>query len=203
MHGLNSSEIKFAELLADEGYVAMAPDLFHRGPACFSSDELQRRRRQMNDPRVISDVNATISYLQSQPYVQTKEKIGIFGFCMGGRVSYLMAGTSPAVGVAAVFYGGGIHSGEDGPSPLELTPNIHCPVIIFDGEQDPHPSPEEVRKTGAELARHGIMHEVHIYPGVGHGFMSRPSEASEDAWSRMVAWFHQYLPAPELVATRR
>src|SRR5207245_2214732 len=128
--------------------------------------------------------------------------------CMGGRVSYLMAATNPAIRAAAAFYGGGIHRGEDGPAPIDLTANIRCPIIIFDGEQDEHPSPEEVRSTGAELARHGIVHEVHIYPGVGHGFMSaqgtrRRSEAIDDAWSRLLAWFQPPLVSePASLATR-
>jgi carboxymethylenebutenolidase len=204
MHGLNAFEIGVAERFAAAGYVAAAPDLFHRGPECFSFDELNRRRRALRDPQVIADVNSTIDHLQRQAYVQAGP-VGILGFCMGGRVSYLMAATNPAIAVAADFYGGGVHGGEGGPSPLELTPNIRCPVIVFDGEEDQHPSPEEVRKTGAELARHGVIHEVHIYPGVGHAFMSaegprsRP-EVVEDAWSRLLAWFQQYLPVPELAA---
>jgi dienelactone hydrolase len=115
-------------------------------------------------------VQAALDYLQAQPYVRPGG-VRIMGFCMGGRVSYLMAATNAAIRAAADFYGGGVHKGEGGPSPLELTGNIRCPVIIFDGEEDQHPSPDEVRQTEAELKRHGVPHEVHIYPGVGHGFM--------------------------------
>ncbi len=200
MHGIASFELEVAERLAENGFVAAVPDMFHRGPACFSAEELgQRRRGRMSDPQVLVDVNATLEFVQLQPYVQA-DHIGIVGFCMGGRVSYLMAATSPAIRAAADFYGGGIHRGEGGPAPIELTPNIRCPVIIFDGEEDEHPSPEEVRQTGAELARHGLVHEVHIYPEVGHGFMSahgsrRRAEAVDDAWSRLLGWFKQYVAA--------
>ena len=55
---------------------------------------------------------------------------------MGGRVSYLMAGVNPEIKVAAVLYGGGIFQGEGGPAPIDLTPNIKCPVAVFDGELD-------------------------------------------------------------------
>ncbi len=207
MHGANSFELHVAERFAERGYVAAMPDMFHRGPACFSREDLNTRRRALNDAQKMGDVNAAIAYLQSQPYVRADQKMGILGFCMGGRISYLMAATSPLIGVAADFYGGGVPTGEGGPSPLDLTKNIRCPIIIFDGEEDQHPSPEEVRNTGAELARHGIVHEVHIYPGADHGFMSaegprRPSEAIEDAWSRLLAWFHEYLPASELAGAR-
>jgi carboxymethylenebutenolidase len=206
MHGMESFELHAAERLAEEGYLAAVPDLFHRGPACFSFDELNTRRRAFSDAQVIGDVNAAIGYLQQQPYVQSGP-MGIMGFCMGGRVSYLMAASNPVFGVAADFYGGGVHGGEGGPSPLELTGNIRCPVIVFDGEEDKHPSPEEVRKTEAELARHGVVHEVHIFPGVGHAFMSaegprRRPEVVDEAWSRLFAWFHRHLPVPQLAGSR-
>jgi carboxymethylenebutenolidase len=206
MHGANSFELEVAERLAEHGYVAAVPDLFYRGPACSSFEELQRRRGQFSDPRVLADVRTAMTYVQDRSNVQS-DRIGIVGFCMGGRLSYLMAGTSPEIRAAADFYGGGVLRGEDGPAPLEMTANIRCPIIIFDGEQDEHPSPEEVRKIGAELARHGIVHEVHIYPDVGHGFMSaqgarRRPEAIDDAWSHLLAWFARYV-APEVAASRR
>lgn len=201
MHGAASFELQVAERLAENGYVGAMPDLFHRGPGCFTRDELTARRSQMSDPKVIADVTATMTYLQRQPYVQ-RDRIGIIGFCMGGRTSYLMAATNPEIRVAADFYGGGVFRGEGGTAPFDLTPNIRCPIAIFDGEEDPHPSPEEVRKIGAELARHGVPHEVHIYPGVGHGFMSQGERGRpdiiEEAWSRLLGWLKEPLRAEAL-----
>jgi carboxymethylenebutenolidase len=181
------------------------PDLFHRGPACFSFEELDTRRRTFSDSQVIGDVNAAFAHLQGLPFVQG-ERLAIMGFCMGGRVSYLMATQRPDLRATADFYGGGVHAGEGGPSPLEMTANIRCPVIIFDGELDEHPSPDEVRKTGAELERYGKVHEIHIYPEVGHAFMSaqgprRRAEAVDDAWERLLGWFDRHL-VPEPVGAR-
>jgi len=207
MHGMESFEINVAERFAAQGYIAAVPDMFHRGPACSSDVELNQRRRKLDDQQKTSDVNAAIAYLQSQPYVQADRQMGILGFCMGGRTSYLMAATSPVIGVAADFYGGGVHVGDGGPAPIELTGNIRCPILILDGEEDEHPSPAEVRKTEAELARYGVVHEVHIYPGVGHAFMSvegprRREAVIDEAWSRLFAWFREYLPVTELAAAR-
>src|SRR5205809_568854 len=70
MHGLTSLEFQIAERLAEAGYVAAAPDLFHRGPACFTAADLSRRRRALTDPQVMSDVGAAFEYLQAQPYVR-------------------------------------------------------------------------------------------------------------------------------------
>ena len=148
----------------------------------------------MSDPQVIADCKAVIAHLQSQPSVQG-DRIGIAGFCMGGRVSYLMATTSPDIKVAADFYGGGTLKGEDGPAPFEMTKSIRCPVIVIDGEEDAHPSPDEVRKVGAELARNGVVHEVHILPRVGHGFMAgtKSLDIIEQAWSLWLGWFDKHL----------
>ena len=206
MHGAASFEMSVAERLAEHGYVGAVPDLFHRGPACFSREELARRRGQMSDSKIIADVNTAFGYLQEQPYVQGGQ-LAIMGFCMGGRVSYLMAAMRPDLRAAADFYGGGVPRGAGGPSPLEMTAQIRCPVIVFDGEQDEHPSPAEVRNTEAELARHGVLHEVHIYPGVGHAFMSaqgsrRRQDTIDDAWTRLLIWFERYL-VPEAGLPRR
>jgi carboxymethylenebutenolidase len=205
MHGASSFELEVAERLAEHGYIAAMPDLFYRGPACFSFEEMNRRRRAFSDARMLADVQTALTHLQAQPYVRPGG-VGIVGFCMGGRASYLMAATSPEIRVAADFYGGGVLKGEDGPSPFELTGNIRCPVIVFDGEQDRHPSPDEVRQIEAELARRGVPHEVHIYPDVDHGFMGaegerRRPDVIEDAWSRLLSWLERHL-APEPVAAR-
>jgi carboxymethylenebutenolidase len=197
MHGAESFELEVAERLANAGYVAVVPDMFHRGPACNSTEELDTRRRGFDDHMKISDVNAAIEYLKNHPNVQA-DHIGIMGFCMGGRTSYLMATVSPDIRAAADFYGGGVPGDEGVGSPLDRTPNIQCPIIIFDGEEDTHPSPEEVRSIGAQLERHGKVHEIHLYPGVGHAFMSakgarRRAEAIDDAWSRLLGWFEKYL----------
>jgi len=208
MHGIASFELEVAERLAENGYVAAVPDMFHRGPACFSTEELGRRRRgEMSDPRMHVDVNATLDFLKSRPYVDA-ERLGVMGFCMGGRDAFLVAATHPEIKAAADFYGGGIQKGEDGPAPIELTADIRCPVIIFDGETDEHPSPEEVRRTAAELARLGKAHEVHIYPDVGHGFMARRGaahhdEAIDDAWVRVLDWFQRHIAAVPVAAGQR
>jgi len=207
MHGVEPFEIDFAGRLAAEGYVAAVPDLFHRRGGAFSEDELQKRRRSLTDPEVISDVEATLSYLKQQSYV-SPERIGILGFCMGGRVSYLMAGTSPEIKVAAVFYGGGIFQGEKGPAPIDLTANIKCPVAVFDGEEDHRPTPQDIKNTEAALKQHGIAHEIHMYPGVGHGFMSRKrpdaahQTAQDDAWKQLLRWLEKPLKAEVAAAVR-
>lgn len=206
MHGPGSSEMLAAERLADNGFVGVVPDLFHRGPMCLTPDELQDRRRQMQNIDTIADINATIDYLKQQSFIANR--IGIMGFCMGGRVSYMMASRNPDIRAAVDCYGGGVFEADGpGPTPFETTADINCPVMILDGEQDEHPSPDQVRQIAAELEKFGKVHEVHIYPEVGHGFMSpngrrsRP-EVIEAAWSKILDWFRQHVAA-EAVAAKK
>ncbi|MEE8519550.1 MAG: dienelactone hydrolase family protein [Dehalococcoidia bacterium] len=206
MAGPASMEFLAAERLANNGFVGVTPDLFHRGPVCLTPDELQLRRRAMQNVDIIADIEATIEHLKQQSFIA--DRIGIMGFCMGGRVSYMMASRSPDIRAAVDCYGGGVfdHDGP-GPTPFETTADINCPVLILDGELDEHPSPDQVRQIAAELEKFGKLHEVHIYPEVGHGFMSpggrrSKPEVIEDAWSKIFDWFRQHVAAEAAVAQK-
>ena len=204
--GPGITEFLAAERLAEAGFVGIVPDLFHRGPLCTTRDELQHRRRAMSNVDIIADVNATIDHLGQQSFVSGR--FGIMGFCMGGRVSYMMASRNPAILAAVDCYGGGVFEQDGpGPTPFETTADIGCPVLILDGEKDESPSPEQVGRIVAELERLGKVHEVHIYPEVGHGFMSPNSprsrpEVIEDAWAKILDWFGRHVAAETVTAKR-
>lgn len=178
-----------------EGYVAAAPELYHR-----QSPEVERSKRigLLRDNEIIADVNATIAHLKTLRL--TVAPLGVVGFCMGGRVSYLMACVNPEFKAAAVFYGGNIMKPwGDGPSPFERTSGIQCPVIGFFGVEDANPSPDDVKRIDAELTRLGKWHEFHTYNNAGHAFQNfldssryreRPARAS---WTEMLAFFTEYL----------
>jgi carboxymethylenebutenolidase len=92
--------------IASAGYVGVAPELYHRdGPDC--NDDGPTRRARLRDATVIKDVNATVDFLKGHPGVDS-ERLGIVGFCMGGRVAYLMAAVNPSFKAAAAYYGGNI-----------------------------------------------------------------------------------------------
>ena len=82
MSGPGTSDFLAAERLADAGFVGVVPDLFHRGPVCLTPDELQHRRRQMQNVDTIADIDATIEHLRQQRFIA--DRFGIMGFCMGG-----------------------------------------------------------------------------------------------------------------------
>ena len=183
--------------IAQAGYIGVAPDLYHRdGPDC--QDDGPTRRARLRDVSVIQDVNATVDFLKAHDAVDG-ERLGIMGFCMGGRVAYLMAAVNPSFKAAAAYYGGNIMvPWGDGPAPFDRTAEIHCPLIGLFGEADANPSPDDMRKLDAELTQHGKVHEFHSYPGANHAFMNARgaryhAAAAQDSWPKTLAFFDKYL----------
>jgi len=201
--GVNSHIQSVVDRLPSLGYVGLAPAMFHReGPMTTGlheeMDTAITRMRNSTDADILADVNAAVDYLKGQSFVQGG-KIGIVGFCYGGRVSYLAACSVSDLAASVVFYGGGIgNSLGDGPSPLEQTANIGCPMLGLFGVEDANPTPDDVAKMDSELTTHGKAHEFHSYDGAGHGFhcetrASYRPEAAADAWGKAMAWFDRYL----------
>jgi carboxymethylenebutenolidase len=186
-----------SDRFAGARFLAVAPDLYHREEPGNSDDPLTRMGR-LRDETVVTDVNAAIDHVKSIAEAQA-DSIGITGYCMGGRVTYLMAATNPDLKAAVVCWGGNIMvPWGEGPAPFDLSKGIDCPILGLFGEEDPNPNPADVAKLDAELTKMGKVHEFHSYAGAGHAFMNegRPSyrpEASEDAWTKTIAWFDKYL----------
>jgi carboxymethylenebutenolidase len=187
-----------ADRLAGAGFAAVSPDLYWREESGSADDPLTRMGR-LRDRTVIADVNAAVQHARTLPEVDG-DRLGITGFCMGGRVTYLMAASNPDTFKAAVVCWGGniMVPWGDGPAPFALTDRITAPMLGLFGEQDPNPNPGDVAKLDTELTRLGKPHEFRSYAGAGHAFMNegRPSyrpEAAADAWERMVDWFRRHL----------
>ena len=182
---------------AAAGFAALAPDLYHREEPGSKDDPMTRMGR-LRDGQIVRDMDASVAHAKTLAEVDG-ERLGVTGFCMGGRVAYLMAASGSAFSAAIVFWGGNIMTAwGEGPAPFTLTDHISCPVLGLFGEDDPNPSPADVAKIDAEMTRFGKAHEFHSYPGAGHAFMNerRPSyrpEATTDAWRRSVEWFGRYL----------
>jgi carboxymethylenebutenolidase len=195
--GLNEHIKDVTRRVASEGYVALAPDLFHRGGAGRTAryDELPKALELMGalkDDEIVADVASAIAYLETQPGVHAG-RIGITGFCMGGRVSYLAACALPDKVAAVVpYYGGGI--------PVERTATLRAPVLAFFGDEDPFIPLDNVEKLRAEAKRLGKNVEIVVYPKAPHGFFCnerdsyRPN-AAKDAWEKTKAFFARHLQA--------
>jgi len=185
------------EDLARHGYVAAAPDLFHRQEP---GGDMMARVGKLRDAEILADVDATLDHLQRLKDARVTS-LAVLGFCMGGRNTYLCAGARPEKwNAAGVFYGGNIMKAwGEGPAPFDLTSRIACPIVGFFGADDTNPSPDDVKKIDAELTKHGKPHEFQMYEGAGHAFLNfmnperhRPQQAA-DAWPKMLAFLDKHL----------
>ncbi len=191
-------------MIAREGYVAVAPDLYHRDPPDCKDDGPTRKAR-LRDAIIIKDVNAAADFLKAHKQVDP-QRLGIVGFCMGGRVVYLMAAANPDLKAAVMYYGGNImQSWGEGSSPFERTAEIHCPIQGNFGEEDENPSPEDMRRLDAELTQWGKVHEFSSYAGAGHAFANLGgskyrAHAADVSWPRTFDFFARYLARKASVA---
>jgi carboxymethylenebutenolidase len=153
----------------------------------------------LQDDELVEDVNVTIDYLQNR-YQRTRDrKIGIVGYCVGGRITYLAATSCPGLSAASVYYGGRILAPfGDGPAPVDMTGNISIPVMGNFGEKDENPSPADVGVIEEALKAAGVTYDFKTYPNSGHGFNCNEradyNEAdAADALQRTLAWFDQHV----------
>lgn len=195
--GLNAHIKDVTNRIAAEGYVALAPDLYYRAGKgkAVGYDQLPEAIALMQgtkDPEIVADLSAAIAHLERQSFVR-RDRIGITGFCMGGRVSYLAACELPGKIKAAVpFYGGGI--------PIEKTEKLGCPVLAFFGEKDPWIPLDTVEALKREAEKTKKPVETVVYPGADHGFFcnersSYQAEAARDSWTRLKSFFAKHLQA--------
>lgn len=198
--GLDEFDKKMADRLAEKGYVAVVPDLFHRLSKEVMDGPRLDRLGHLSDPDIIADMNAAVDFLKGQSSVDTN-RIGVTGFCMGGRIAWLLAATNPIFKAAAPFYGGNIMApwGDTTQTPFDLTNGINCPMLFHFGATDGNPSPEDKVKLDNELTRLGKEHTFFSYPGAGHAFMDftnperHHKEAADAAWPRTLEFFATHL----------
>ena len=222
MPGWDEASKEMARKLASNGYATISPDFHYRErqtvAAGSSHDEVSAAVRAaggMRDDHVIGDVNGAIRYLRSLPYVNGR--VGVIGFCSGGRQVFLVACNIASIDAAVDCWGGGVvlHADESvSPAqpvaPVEMTANLACPLLGLFGEDDGRPSPADVKIHEDTLKQHGKTYDFHMYPNAGHGFFAvdRPSyrqEAAVDGWDKALAFFGQHLStgAGELLSAGR
>jgi carboxymethylenebutenolidase len=204
--GVNGHIRDVAERVAREGYVALAPDYFHRtGPGLDlgyderGMQEGMKHLMQLRADAMISDARDAIAFLRGRPDVRGA-KIGAMGFCIGGHMTYLTA-CETDVAAAASFYGGGI-AGPQGPGgappTVARTPKLRGRLLCLFGGRDamiPQGQVETIRKA---LAERGGPHEVIVYPEADHGFFcdqraTYHKASAEDAWIRVKRLFDEEL----------
>jgi len=188
--------------VAKLGYYAIAPELFSRqGDPSKISDINQLLKDIISkaaDDQIMSDLDATVAYAKTTGKADTA-KLGITGFCWGGRVVWMYAGHNPNVKAAVAWYGPVVRSYHDGDkTALDVVPNIKAAVLGLYGGDDPGIPVDTLDKIKAAMKAQGKTVDIVVYPDTPHGFNAdyRPSyrkQAAEDGWKRMIAWFAHYL----------
>jgi carboxymethylenebutenolidase len=199
--GVNEHIKKVTDRIAAEGYVAIAPDIYHREaerviPYAEMPKAIAALQRVV-DGKAMEDVGTAIAHLKSQSNVKGGS-IGVTGFCMGGRLTYLTAAHhANDIKSAVPYYGGGIPMGN--PSPLSRTNEIKCPMYLFFGAKDQLIPKEHVEQIKTELTANKVPFQLEVYPDAGHGFfcddrsMSYNENAAKDAWEKTKGFFAQHL----------
>jgi carboxymethylenebutenolidase len=179
-----------ADRFAREGFVALAPDLYH-GKATQSPDEAGKLMMALNIAETEKDLRGAIQYLVGLD-ATTSDKVGTVGFCMGGQLSLYAACANPSVGACVVYYG--IH-----PNVKPDLKSLRAPVLGFFAENDTSVPPAAARKLEADLKAAGKEAEIHVYPGADHAFFNdtRPevhhAKHARDSWERMLRLFRERL----------
>jgi len=188
--GLNDWVKEQASKLSDQGYVALAVDLY-RGKVATTPDEAHELMRGVPEDRAARDLHAAFEFLKSQSNVK-KDRIASIGWCMGGGYSLDVALQEPTLAADVINYG---HLATDS----ESLKKINAAILGIFGGQDRGIPVEDVKKFEQPLKQMGKKVEIVIYPDAGHAFENpnnetgyRPGDAA-DAWKRTVKFLADTL----------
>lgn len=186
--GLNDNIRSIAGRFAEEGYAALAVDLFsnRNRVVCMLQAFHGLLFRPLNNS-ILSDLQSALAFLQKQPGVDAR-RIGAVGFCMGGGYALQLAVTDKGMKVASAFYGAA-------PKPLEAFARS-CPIVGSYPEKDF--TVKGARELDAVLEMYDVPRDIKFYPNTQHSFFNRQRtpfevEASRDAWERMLSFFSEHL----------
>jgi carboxymethylenebutenolidase len=204
MPGWDSPSKEITRRFAASGYNAICPNLYARQGLDTDPDDAAAATRAeggVPDGQFVGDASAAIASLRALP--TSNGKVGVIGYCSGGRHAFLTAISLPvdaAVDCYGAFVAGTIPEG----FPLKVVPlvdrsaELGCPLLGLFGQDDQFPSPEQVDELEAALKANGKTYEFHRYEGAGHAFFAvdrtafRP-EAALDGWQRIFTWFGTHL----------
>lgn len=187
--GLNESIVSKADLLAEEGYLVIAPDTF-RGSTTGWIPRAIYQVISSNPENINADLDSVYAWLESQPDVDAA-RVAIAGFCYGGRTSLAYSLHNHQLAATVIFYG----SPETDPAILKTLPG---PVLGIFGGADQSISVEQVNAFDAALTEAGVPHEITIYEGQPHAFVGNAQEikaggAQGQAWNQMLDFLEGHL----------
>ena len=184
--------------IANEGYLAIAPDLYYRGLPSnkFGYDEVESAKSMMYgldfSKIVEEDIKATLDYLKSRVDVYA-DRIGVTGFCFGGSMAFYTATKfSNEIAVAAPFYGVVLDEW------LEAVTDITIPVYLFFGDADPFIPSDRVKQIDSRFQELGKNYKLKIYKNADHGFFCHERSsynklAAEDSWHKLTEFLKKDL----------
>jgi carboxymethylenebutenolidase len=192
--------------LAKLGYMAIAPELFARHGDVSKIKEIgqivSHVVSKVADAEVMSDLDATVRWAAQTGKADT-DKLGITGFCWGGRIVWLYAAHNAKLKAGVAWYGPLVGKADalHPKTAIELAPELKAPVLGLYGGADTHITAEHVDQMREALKAANKPGEIIVFPGAPHGFnadyrASYHKEAAEDGWKRMQAWFEKYGAAP-------
>ena len=204
MPGYDAGTKEIARTFAVHGYNAMLPNLYWREAPGASPDDAAAAARAVGgvpDERLIGDVAGAAAFLRGLS--TSNGKVGVIGYCSGGRQSFLAAVSLP-LEAAVDCYGAFVVGDPPAGMPLKVgpivdkTPDLSCPLLGLFGAEDKYPSPSDVAELESALKAAGKTYEFHSYEGAGHAFFSvnRPAyrpEAAVDGWQKIFTFFGKYL----------
>jgi carboxymethylenebutenolidase len=185
--------------LAKQGYMAIAPELYARqGSVADIADVkeiISKVVSKVPDAQVMSDLDATVAYAKASGHGDIA-KLGITGFCWGGRITWLYTAHSAQVKAGVAWYGKVVGDGTANTPrhPVDIAAELKAPVLGLYGGADQGIPAESINRMRAACKAAGKQCEIVVYPDTPHAFNAdyRPSyrpEAAKDGWSRMLAWF--------------
>jgi len=199
--GYDRESKEFVRRFADRGYNSVCVNLYSRVPGEHDDQAAAvRAEGGVADEQVMGDVGAAADYLRGLP--TSNGKVAVIGHCSGGRHTYLASATLP-IDAGIVCYGGLI-TGETPPQMssmvpiLDRTPDIHCPLLGFFGNDDQFPTPQQVDDIEKALIEAGKDYEFHRYDGAGHAFFGPDRtayrvEAALDGWEHIWRFLGTHL----------
>ena len=203
IHGYEEHMKDMARRYAALGYAAIVPALYSRDGflTVIEHSDMDKARDALNARpyvQTVGDLQGSLDFLRASPHVN--ERIGVVGFCSGGRLGLVFASSGVSVDVCVSFYPNGLFQPTDvNPTPPgELAASLDCPLLALFGDDDANPSPDDAARLRESLERSGKTFEFVSYPRAGHAFMSdtresyRP-EAAHMAWGRCLEWLSRYL----------
>jgi carboxymethylenebutenolidase len=198
--GVNGHIRDVTERFAREGYIAAAPELFHRTAPGFEGaynnfEAVMPHIMALTDQNLAADVRSTFEWLHANPETEG-QAIACVGFCMGGRVTFLTNAVLP-VRAAISFYGGGIAPSPFGPGLLSRAGDLHAPQLLFWGGLDKHIGPEQTHAVTESLRAAGKPFVNVEFSDADHGFFcdARPSynpSAARQAWALTLTFLNIY-----------